>query len=127
MPVKLEQTCTKCLEVKACTEFYFNHNGMSNVWMASCKECHTVYTREHYRANLEHQRSIKMARGCADCGFNTHPEALHFDHLPGFTKTKEVSRLIYGTRTALDNEIAKCEVVCANCHAIRTAGRREDI
>jgi hypothetical protein len=71
---------------------------------------------------------IKVERGCADCGFNAHPHALEFDHLPGTRKIDTVARLATTRpRSPIDGllaEIAKCEVVCANCHAIRTAGRR---
>jgi hypothetical protein len=68
--------------------------------------------------------AIKQERGCADCGFRAHPAALHFDHLPGTTKRRGMSRLSGVPWEEALAEIAKCEVVCANCHAIRTAERR---
>lgn len=70
-------------------------------------------------------QSIKIQRGCADCGYNAHGVALQFDHMDEFDKKATVSNLIrsdYGWDTILA-EIAKCEVVCANCHAIRTKER----
>jgi hypothetical protein len=68
---------------------------------------------------------IKQEAGCADCGFTGHPAALHFDHLPGFVKRVNLSQMNRGyARTTVLAEIAKCEVVCANCHAIRTWTRR---
>ena len=70
--------------------------------------------------------AIKLERGCADCGFNAHPAALHFDHLPGTIKRRGLSRMASLTWTTVLDEIAKCEVVCANCHAIRTATRRQN-
>ena len=61
----------------------------------------------------------KMQRGCIDCGYKKHPSALHFDHVKG---VKEFN--ISGMRTfnlqKIVNEINKCEVRCANCHAVRT-------
>ena len=68
--------------------------------------------------------SIKVERGCADCGYNTHPDALEFDHTPGTIKLFAVSNV--GTRSwiSIEQEIAKCEVVCSNCHHVRTANRR---
>lgn len=68
--------------------------------------------------------AIKLARGCADCGYNTHPAALDFDHLPGTQKSVGVSRLSGFPWEKVEEEIAKCEVVCSNCHRIRTAERR---
>lgn len=70
-------------------------------------------------------QSIKMQRGCADCGYNRNGVALQFDHMDGFDKKNTVSNLIrsdYGWETIMA-EIDKCEVVCANCHAIRTKER----
>lgn len=47
---------------------------------------------------------------------------MDFDHIG--EKRLEVSRLLYVSGTAaLLEEIAKCEVVCANCHRIRTKRR----
>jgi hypothetical protein len=47
---------------------------------------------------------------------------MDFDHL--HSKFKSISRLVSnGMSSALEAEIAKCEVVCANCHRIRTHNR----
>lgn len=70
-------------------------------------------------------QNIKLTRGCADCGYNIHPEALEFDHLGD----KEFS-ISSGRRYGLDRlmaEIDKCDVVCANCHRVRTADRRNSL
>jgi hypothetical protein len=85
-------------------------------------------------AELEYQKTkygrrsamishIKLMLGCADCGFNSHPAALEFDHLPGSTKVRAVSLLLMGSLKIVFEEIDKCEVVCSNCHRIRTSNR----
>jgi hypothetical protein len=67
--------------------------------------------------------AYKLEHGCADCGYNKHPAALDFDHLPGVVKVRDVkSGLQFGWEGLLA-EVAKCEVVCANCHRIRTVER----
>lgn len=66
----------------------------------------------------------KMKHGCSDCGYNAHPAALDFDHLPGTVKVRDIKSGQQLGWLALLAEIAKCEVVCANCHRIRTAIRR---
>ena len=69
-------------------------------------------------------QKIKLAQGCADCGYNKDAYALQFDHIDD-NKKKNVSDMIssdYSWNTILE-EIAKCEVICANCHAIRTKKR----
>lgn len=78
-----------------------------------------------YWPNREFVNALKVERGCADCGFNRHPAALEFDHLPGTNKRCKVSALMLSSRQAILDEIAKCEVVCANCHAIRTVDREK--
>ena len=81
--------------------------------------------RERERLLREYVNAIKLERGCADCGYNAHPAALDFDHLPGYEKASTIAVLVnrYGY-DRLVAEIAKCEVVCANCHRVRTANRR---
>jgi hypothetical protein len=64
--------------------------------------------------------ALKMASGCVDCGYANHPVALDFDHIIG-TKLFDPSRS--PTLSAALDEIKKCEVVCANCHRIRTYER----
>ena len=68
----------------------------------------------------------KVGKGCADCGYNEHPAALQFDHIED-NKVGNVSTMAgsYGFHKILE-EIEKCEVVCANCHSVRTARRREN-
>jgi hypothetical protein len=47
---------------------------------------------------------------------------MDFDHVRG-SKLMEVSRLVGASAQRLRDELAKCEVVCANCHRIRSARR----
>ena len=68
----------------------------------------------------------KVKQGCVDCGYNKHPAALEFDHLPGVKKIKTVASLMYSSWDVIWTEIAKCEVVCSNCHSIRTQTRAVD-
>jgi len=73
----------------------------------------------------EMAQQIKMESGCVDCGYKGNPYALQFDHT-GTDKKESVSNLIrsdYSWETIL-KEIDKCEVVCANCHAVRTQNRK---
>ena len=69
---------------------------------------------------------LKTDIGCVDCGYNEHPDALGFDHLPKYEKLHDVSRMVSWDKDIGDilNEVFKTEVVCHNCHAIRTAERR---
>lgn len=71
--------------------------------------------------------AVKLDRGCIDCGYRGHPAALHFDHLPGFVKRFELHHAAGYSDAAILAEMEKCEVVCANCHAVRTCARRRQV
>ena len=66
--------------------------------------------------------TFKLEHGCADYGFRGHHTALEFDHRPGTEKCFEISQSVRSWERVLQ-EIKKCEVVCACCHAIRTWNR----
>jgi len=61
---------------------------------------------------------------CVDCG-ETNQIVLDFDHVRG-TKRYDISKVVtFGLSLAfLEEEIAKCDVRCANCHRIITHKRR---
>lgn len=68
---------------------------------------------------------MKIARGCSDCGWNAWARGMDWDHVAG-EKVAAVSQLIARNRpwSEVEREMALCEVVCVNCHRIRTAERR---
>jgi hypothetical protein len=71
---------------------------------------------------LEELRNVP----CADCGGTFPKAALDFDHRDPSDKKHAVSRMLF--RTSIEEilrEAAKCDVVCANCHRMRTFRRRE--
>ena len=70
---------------------------------------------------------IKEQSGCIDCGEKYPHYMLHFDHKPEFEKNGSVSEIYsrYGREKGLE-EMAKCDIVCANCHAIRTYNRNQN-
>lgn len=70
---------------------------------------------------------IKTDRGCETCGYNANPVALQFDHID--TESKFVDSagrrlspgsMISYSQAAILSEVAKCRVLCANCHAIHS-------
>ena len=124
----MEKVCKTCGVIKPLTEYYANSNTLDG-HLSWCKPCTSARYSEgrkrRQRELLAYIQSVKLARGCVDCGYNTHAVALDFDHLPGFTKEHRLAVMAAGnSKVKIDAEIAKCEVVCANCHRIRTADRR---
>ena len=71
--------------------------------------------------------NYKLDHGCADCGYAEHPSALDFDHRPGTEKVRDIKSGQHLGWEALLTEVAKCDVVCANCHRIRTFNRRRSL
>lgn len=68
--------------------------------------------------------SLKEGHPCVDCGETFPPWVMHWDHLPGHLKINEISSMVGSHRRALIlEELAKCELVCANCHVMRTVVR----
>jgi len=59
---------------------------------------------------------------CADCGGVFHPVAMDFDHVRG---VKWENVWIIRTMRRLQEELLKCDLVCANCHRVRTWKRRK--
>jgi hypothetical protein len=71
---------------------------------------------------VEHKKSLF----CADCGNNDY-RVLEFHHLND--KKFNVSAGISARRSVeiIKKEIEKCEVLCANCHRIRTFVNKFDL
>ena len=64
---------------------------------------------------------LKEELGCYDCKEKYPHYMLDFDHLPEYEKIDSPTQIFhkYSMARAME-EIEKCEVVCRNCHAIRT-------
>jgi hypothetical protein len=69
------------------------------------------------RIKAEYQE-IKKGLRCERCGYNQHPAALQFHHKNPAEKEFILSRAMHVSVKRIRNEIAKCEVLCANCHLI---------
>ena len=66
---------------------------------------------------------LLLSRGCLECGMSD-VRVLQFDHVPERgTKKFKVTADVYKPWKTFLEEVEKCDVVCANCHAIRTYGR----
>jgi hypothetical protein len=81
------------------------------------------FFRDRYAANISYVSALKLASGCVDCGYNEHVAALEFDHImPRLRGT--VASQMGKSLNVIKQEIERCEIVCANCHNIRTHDRR---
>lgn len=65
---------------------------------------------------------VKMVP-CLDCGVSYPPVAMDFDHVRG-TKLFNLNKGWAKAWAAIHSEIEKCDIVCSNCHRVRTMLRR---
>jgi hypothetical protein len=91
------------------------------------------YDRQHQAEKQSMVATYKLDKNCADCYdkqsvkqrelWGNTPEVFDFDHVRGeklFSLAKARTRSL----EEIVEEMEKCDVVCANCHRIRTATRR---
>ncbi len=65
---------------------------------------------------------LKRDKPCVDCGKIFHPCAMDFDHINN-NKEFSIAEKRHLPKELLLEEISKCELVCSNCHRIRTYKR----
>lgn len=129
--------CTKCSQSKSVQDFparSASSDGLSS-W---CKECFSLHAREKYK-NSEDERDRKTRnrekiietnrvnlknylsdKSCLRCG-NSDWRVLEFDHREPENKHSEIGSVLWRWGWArILVEISKCDILCANCHRIRT-------
>jgi hypothetical protein len=131
--------CGRCKEFKPVTDFAWRRQARGQL-DNYCRACRAAYKQEHYAANrqryidqaMRRKRTLALERAeylveffkthpCVDCG-ECDPLVLDFDH-----RGDKLFGIATGLRDrswkAIFDEMAKCDVVCANCHRRRTALR----
>lgn len=73
--------------------------------------------------NRAHVTETK-SRPCADCNVSYPPVVMDFHHVRG-VKKYNISKFGSRSTSSLLREMAKCDILCANCHRIRHALARE--
>lgn len=60
-----------------------------------------------------------MGGSCVKCGYAKNISALHFHHISATEKSFKLGARILSNRSweAILEEVQKCELLCANCHA----------
>lgn len=136
--MELTKCCIRCSLVKPLTDFH-RHAGRDG-HQRWCKTCRREYDKERWAADAARHLAVrvdrkrrnamwlwemKRSKACADCGLSFHPVAMQWDHV-GTDKVINISRAVNDgwSRDRILTELTKCELVCANCHAIRTYTRK---
>lgn len=128
--------CTKCTKKLRPNEF--NRRAKSKDGLAYyCKVCQALGHKNAYTKNKKqyadknwerrkkahkYVREYKQRAKCADCG-ESRWQCLSFDHLKDKTCNISGIEKRFLSLKRIQQEINKCEVVCHNCHSIRTYNR----
>jgi hypothetical protein len=131
--------CGRCRAAKPLSDFAWRRRARGQrdnycrLCRAAYKQAHYAANRERYLANARHRKRVVVneravylveffrEHPCVDCG-ESDPIVLEFDHLAD--KRFEIAKGIRDRKWSdVLDEIAKCDVVCANCHRRRTALR----
>lgn len=102
------------------------------MWATPSKRKHVKY-REANRVSAarkyeERSEWLRMQKNepCMDCGGTFLPCQMDFDHRDETTKKFVIGPSLTRSITSLEAEIVKCDLVCANCHRLRTHLRRKE-
>jgi hypothetical protein len=131
--------CKKCLLDKDESEFYPSYYKDKVYLLNACKACTLIRTSKNYLKDHTRQKEIRkkntnkrrqerkeiifqylLSHPCIDCTEND-PIVLEFDHISD--KSFGIADGLMKPLKEFNEEINKCEVVCANCHKKRTAKR----
>ena len=135
--LKLQKHCSKCKALKPIEEFNFRYKARG-IRHGYCKDCGKILTQSHYRRSksqylkrnalsFAYRRQIVIQakqKPCADCGIEYPYYVMDFDHREGENKKLSLYKIGGATEKVILAEIAKCDVVCSNCHRERTHQRR---
>lgn len=88
-----------------------------------CNPCNVKHVLKHRDKKRDFINANKE-RPCADCHIQYPYWIMQHDHVRD-EKLFQLSQAFIGFRSwqAIKDELAKCEIVCANCHANRTYER----
>ncbi len=82
---------------------------------ANIKASRKKAQRACYERCKAHVRDLKEKGKCKECG-EDHPATLVFHHRDPKKKEGQVSRFYKQSLKRVKEEIAKCEMLCHNCH-----------
>lgn len=128
--------CTKCKEEKALDSFGKKGKGLnsqckscvsewhSNYWKQDSSRRQRVWDKFYERRDIVQTNVANFLKQnpCKECG-ESNILKLDFDHIDPSEKVYNISEAIQLGRpwSKIENEIKKCQVLCASCHRVRSA------
>lgn len=92
-------------------------------WEKRSISCKNAAKRTQKR-NAAIIKEEKLKKGCAKCGYKEHHAALDFDHLDHKKKSRDIAKMHTTNVESLKKEMAKCQILCANCHRVKSFEER---
>lgn len=91
-----------------------------------CRKAQRDYTKSLLRDKYDMIYNAKCVP-CMDCGLSFENVCMDFDHRDGRLKLFNLSVAVKLGKSVqeIQAEMDKCDVVCSNCHRMRTRDRRE--
>jgi hypothetical protein len=90
-------------------------------WYAANKEVQQQKIKDRKARIRDEVKKYKESNPCMDCGIFYKHYVMDFDHRDGEQKEHNVSNVVHnGSIKKVWDEIAKCDLVCSNCHRERT-------
>lgn len=135
--------CNRCKSLKDLSDFVVAKDS-KNGYKGYCKQCQNDRQRSLYKASPDKRkkqvyRAVKARKKrlceevdkiksipCTDCKQIYPPYVMDFDHRDSKQKIGGLSKMARQgiSKEKILLEITKCDVVCSNCHRIRTHNRR---
>lgn len=108
--------CTKCGRELPLDQFHWR-DKKKGTRRSECKDCHTGYMKQRYAEKQNIIEEQKAQQKCLKCG-ESRGYVLDYHHINPNNKETDISHMLSNRSNLKDiqNEIAKCIVLCANCH-----------
>jgi 5-methylcytosine-specific restriction endonuclease McrA len=92
------------------------HSKRKDTKRLRCKSCQREDQKKHRDDKRDKLIAIKGGK-CEICGYSKCNDALHFHHLRDKKFQLNKSTLTIKSKEEIEQELAKCILVCANCHS----------
>lgn len=129
--MKICGSCSKSLELSS-----FSRKG--DGYQSTCKSCRKEWYANYYKTSDKEKNRLRNKKRqlreeirqivveaksvpCMDCKVSYPYYVMDFDHRDPTTKKFNIAdNYTHSSKKKILEEIAKCDVVCSNCHRIRT-------
>ena len=105
---KKQAACRECIN----NAQKINYQGNKKYWLDM--------NRRNRANNRDRYNEEKSKHSCGKCGVKYPNYVMDYDHIDPSTKRMNISKMMGYSWSVILEEISKCELLCANCHRIKT-------